>query len=113
MSKTKAITANKLGNVVNVFLNGGLHQKICATKELATDFFEMILEVGSDLTDENVMKIMGFMNERTRIAMECGLETDPQTGEVYLAGFTTSVPDTLIEVIQDYHDYQFLETAHA
>ena len=53
------------------------------------------------------MRILGFLNERTRIAMECGLETDPANGEVYLAGFNTPIPMTLIEVIKEYHEEGF------
>jgi hypothetical protein len=36
--------------------------------------------------------------------MAAGLEADPDSGEVYLAGFNTPLPAALVEVIKDYHE---------
>lgn len=104
MSKINAV---KIGNTVNVSLNGKLYKKNCGVPEIANELYKMVLETQKDPTDENIAKILGYINERTRIAMECGLETDPINGEVYLAGFNTPVPMTLIEVVKDYHENGF------
>lgn len=100
----KQINVNKIGRTINLSINGKLTQKICATSEMANKLFKLILVAKENPTDENINKINGFLNEKTRIAMECGLETDPQNGQVFLAGFNTPVPMTLVEVIKDYHD---------
>jgi hypothetical protein len=39
--------------------------------------------------------------------MEAGLEADPETGEVYLAGFNTPIPLTLVEVIKEYNENNY------
>lgn len=98
------IQVNQFGKTVNVFVNGKLRKKVCDSVETAKQFFNVIMEAKADPTENAVKRIFAFLNEKTRIAMECGLETDPDTGEVYLAGFTTPVPMTLVEVIKDYHE---------
>jgi len=101
------IQVNQFGKTVNVFVNGKLRKKVCDTVETANNFFKIILEAKANPTEDAVKRIYAFLNEKTRIAMECGLETDPDTGEVYLAGFTTPVPMTLVEVIKDYHENNY------
>lgn len=102
--QNQVINAVKIGRTVNVWVNGKLRKKVCDSHETANKFFNLILEVKENPTDEGIKSIFSFLNEKTRIAMECGLETDPDTGEVYMAGFNTPVPMTLVEVIKDYHE---------
>ena len=103
----KQINALKSGNTVNVSLDGKLHKKNCGSPEIANDLYRLVLEAKANPTDEAILKVIVFLNERTRVAMECGLETDPIDGEVYLAGFNTPVPMTLIDVMKDYHENGF------
>jgi len=98
------IQVNQFGKTVNVFVGGKLRKKVCDTIETAKDFFEVIMTAKKDPTENAVKRIYAFLNEKTRIAMQCGLETDPDTQEVYLAGFNTPVPMTLVEVIRDYYN---------
>ena len=98
------INALKTGNTVNVSINGKLYKKNCGDTQIALDLLKLVEEAESNPTDEAIANVLAFINERTRIAMECGLETDPFNGEVYLAGFNTPVPMTLIEIIKDYHE---------
>ena len=101
---TNQINGVKIGRTVNAWINGKLRKKVCDTHETADRLFKLIIEAKENPTDDNVKKILSFLNEKTRIAMECGLETDPDTGEVYMAGFNTPVPMTLVEVIKEYHE---------
>lgn len=101
------IHAVKIGKTINIWLNGQLKKKICDTNEKADKLFKLLLDEKSNPTKDSVNKILSFLNEKTRIAMECGLENDPQTGEVYMAGFSTPVPETLIDVIKEYHEKGF------
>lgn len=103
----KQINALKSGNTVNVSLDGKLYKKNCGSPKIANDLYRLVLDAKADPTDEAIVKVIAFLNERTRVAMECGLETDPINGEVYLAGFNTPVPMTLIEVMKDYHENDF------
>jgi len=101
------INAVKIGKTINVWINGKLRKKVCDTHETADKFFKMILSVKDAPSDEDIKKVFAYLNEKTRIAMECGLETDPDSGEVYLAGFNTPVPMTLVEVIKEYHENNY------
>lgn len=103
----KNIQAVKIGNMVNVSIDGKLFKKNCGSNEIANDFFKLALKAKADPSDNNVNELRTFMNEKLRIAFLAGLETDIETGEVYLEGFTTPVPDKLVEVIKEYHDNNY------
>lgn len=98
------INAVKIGRIVNVWINGKLRKKVCDTDQTADSLFKLILTVKDNPTEEGVKNIFSFLNEKTRIAMQCGLETDPDTGDVFLAGFNTPVPLDLVEVVKEYHE---------
>lgn len=100
----KNIQAIKVGNVVNISLNGKLHKKNCGSPEEADGLFKLVLKAKEDPSDENIKAIRCYLNEATRIALLAGLENDPETGEVFLAGFNTPIPSTLVEVIKEYHE---------
>jgi len=103
----KNINVVKRGNVVNISIDGKLSTKNCGTTTEANELFRMVLKAKEDPSDQNILDIRCYLNEKTRIALVAGLETDPETGEVYMAGFNTPVPDTLVEVINEYHENNF------
>jgi hypothetical protein len=103
----KNFIVTKIGNIVKFCIGGKLNQKICSSSTEANDLYRLGLEARENPTDENLKKIRAFLNEKTRVAMLAGLETDPDTGEVYLAGFNTPIPMTLVEVIKEYHDNNY------
>lgn len=94
----------KIGNVVNVTIDGKLHKKNCGDAKQADELFKLVLKAKSDPSEANVKAIRCYLNEKLRIALMAGLETDPESGEVYLAGFNTPVPATLVEVVKEYHE---------
>jgi hypothetical protein len=98
------INAVKVGNVISLSINGKLHKKACGSSKEANELFTVVLEARKNPTDENIKKIRMFLNEKTRIAMLAGLEADSETGEIYLAGFNTPIPMTLVDVIKEYHE---------
>jgi hypothetical protein len=101
------MNAVKIGKTINIQINGQLRKKVCDTHETADEIFKFIMSVKDAPSDQDIKKVFAFLNEKTRIAMKCGLETDPDTGEIYLAGFNTPVPMTLVEVIKDYHENNY------
>lgn len=103
----KNINAVRIGNTINVSINGKLHKKNCGTPELTDKMFRLVLDAKADPSDEKVKNILAFLNEKTRIAMECGLETDPESGSVFLAGFNTPVPMDIVEMVQEYHEKNY------
>lgn len=100
----KNINAIKTGNVVNISIDGKLHKKNCGNPKEADELFRLVLKAKANPTDENLKAIKLYLNETTRIAMMAGLEADVDSGEVFLAGFYTPVPDDLVEVIKEYHE---------
>ena len=103
----RTIQAIKVGNTVNVSVNGKLHKKNCATPDEAKDLYKRILEIRANPTDENYDDLLSLINERLRIAYLCGLETDPETGNAYLAGFNTPIPRGLLDVMKEYHENEY------
>ena len=103
----KKINVIKIGNMVKISLGGKLHQKNCGSPKEADELFRLCLTAKEDPTDENILNIRGYLNERTRVAIEAGLEHDPETAEIFLAGFNTPVPDTLVEIIKEYHENNY------
>jgi len=100
----KNISVIKIGNMVKISLGGKLHQKNCGSPKEADELFRLCLKAKENPTDENILNIRAYLNERTRVAMMAGLEHDPETNEVFMAGFNTPVPDTLVEIIKEYHE---------
>ena len=100
----KNINAIKTGNVVNISIDGKLHKKNCGSPKEADELFRLVLKAKADPSDENLRAIKLYLNETTRIALIAGLEADVDSGEVFLAGFNTPIPDDLVEVIKEYHE---------
>ena len=103
----KSINAIKQGNVVNISVGGKLHKKNCGSVNEANELFKVALTAKADPSDENIKALKAYLNEKLRIAYLTGLETDVESGEVYMAGFNTPVPKTLIEIVEDYHNNGF------
>ena len=103
----KKIEVIKSGNVINLSIGGKLHKKNCGSAEEANELMRVVLSARQYPSDENIKALRCLLNEKLRIALMAGLETDPETNEVYLAGFNTPVPAKLVEVAKDYHDNGF------
>lgn len=101
------IQAVKIGNTVNVSIDGKLHKRNCSNKNEADAFFNAIQIAKENPTEENVHLIYCYLNERSRIALKCGLDSDLHNGNMYLAGFNTPVPNDLVEIIEDYYDNDY------
>lgn len=93
----------KIGNVVNLSINGKLYKKVCGSDEEAKNLYSAILTAKNDPTEDNVRAIRILINEKIKIAYLTDLEMDVVSNEVYLKGFSTPIPETLLEVIKEYH----------
>jgi hypothetical protein len=92
---------------VNVSLCGKLHKKNCGNSKEADGLFKLVLKAKEDPTDENIKAIKCYLNEKLRVAFLVGLESDVDSGEVYLSGFNTPIPTTLVQVIKDYYENEY------
>lgn len=98
------IQAIKIGNMVNLSINGKLHKKNCGSIEEANELYRLVLVARENPTDENIKAVKMFLNEKIRVAYLAGLESDLESGEVFLAGFNTPIPVKLLEIIKEYHE---------
>jgi hypothetical protein len=103
----KNINAIKIGNVVNIFIDGKLHKKNCGSPREADELYSLVLKAKNNPSDENLNAIKCYLNEKLRIALFAGLEINPDIGEVYLAGFNTPLPNKLVEIIKEYHEKNY------
>ena len=101
----------KSGNTINVSINGRFKRANFETAEEANKVFAEILRIREDPTPANMALLSKLLNEKTRyIALNStygDFEIDNVDGKTYLCGFNTPVPDTLFEVIKDYHENNF------
>ena len=81
MEKRKEIQVIARGNIVNVSIDGKLHTKNCGSEQVADDFFRLAMKAKADPTEANLLAVKTYLNEKLRVAMEAGLETDPDTGQ--------------------------------
>ena len=101
------INAIKVGSTVNIAINGKLYKKTCGSKEEANELFKTILKAKADPTDENVKMVRTLFNEKHRAILVPGFEFDPEIGEAFMKGFSTPIPNTLLEVIKEYHENNY------
>lgn len=103
----KNVQGIKMGNVVNLSINGKLFKKNCGSPVEADELFRLVLAAKDEPSDENIRKIKSYLNESVRVAMLAGLENDPDTGEVFLAGFNTAIPMKLVDIIKEYWENSY------
>lgn len=101
------VQAIKIGNTINLSINGKLQKKICKDSNEADRLFKLILIAKENPTEENITNIWAIINEKIRVALVAGLETNLDTGEVFLEGFNTPIPNTLVEIIKEYHENNY------
>lgn len=104
----KNIQAIKVGNTVNVSLDGRLIKKSFETAEKAKDFFSLVNQWKQNPTDVDLQnEFYKIMDDDLRVAYLAGLEHNKRTGDVFLAGFSTPLPKSLLEVIEEYHENKY------
>ena len=107
MANKISIHVVKTGNTVHISLGGKLIDKNCGNPKEADELFKIVLAAKENPTDENIRKIRRFVNEKMRVAYLTGLEHDLDSGEVFLAGFNTPIPQTLVDIIREYNENNY------
>lgn len=98
------ITGNRVGTRVNFFLGTGLQSKDFHSDELADQAFKALLKAKDDPSDDNIADLYTFLNKDIRLAKKGGFEFDPSTGEIFMKGFNTPVPEIIMETVEQYID---------
>lgn len=105
------IQAIKVGNIINVSVNGVFKQLKFESPEEANKVFGEVLKIRENPTDQNLIRLKQLSNEKTRfVALTSDLgnfEIDGIDGKVYLGGFNTPIPEKLYEVIKEYYENKF------
>jgi hypothetical protein len=96
------IALTKIGTRINAMINGVLKSRVFGNEETAKEIYLEMIELKKNPSDENIQKLMGFFNQKIRIASVLGFELDVDTNEIYLKGFETPVPQLIIDTVKDY-----------
>jgi len=105
--KMNSIQAVKIGTTINLSINGKLKKVSYQTLDEASTAFAEILKIKENPTDENLVKLLPLIHEKTRMLIVNGFESDVVDGQVYLEGFNTPVPEKLFEIIKEYSEKGF------
>ncbi len=92
-----------IGTAANITIDGRLFKKNCQNEETVDAIYDALVAAQANPTDEAIENLKTMLNDTVRVARECGLEYDMETGYVYLPGFNTPVPDLLVETIEKSH----------
>lgn len=106
MSNSNKIGLVVAGNSVNISFKSKLYKKDCGNKANVKEFVKAVVAIKANPTEENIDNLYGYLNKGFRIAKENGLEYNIDTGEVFLQGFATPVPELVVEAIEDAHDME-------
>lgn len=106
------IQAIKIGNTINLSVNGVFKQVKFEKLEEANKVFAEMLKIRENPTPENMIQLKRLLNEKTRfVALSCGklgdFEIDTVDNNIYLCGFNTPIPEKLYEIIKEYHENNF------
>lgn len=97
------ISGNRVGTVVNFFMENGLQSKDFHDNDTADKAFKALLKAKADPTEENILEVYAFLNQNIRIARSGGFEFDPNSGNIFMKGFySTPVPEKLMETVEEY-----------
>lgn len=96
------IIGNKIGNTVNVMIDGKMHSRKYKKPEEAKEMFTAVLEANSNPTKENVEKVHYLLNKTNFLLKGDFLFFDDETENYYIKGVDQSIPDLLGEAIDEH-----------
>lgn len=98
------IKGQLIGLKVNLNIDGQLFSKEFGTEEEADALFNAIIAAKENPTDDAVEMLKAHLSKKLLRARRNGLEYDPNTGEVFLPGSSTPVPELIVETVEKYHE---------
>jgi hypothetical protein len=108
MENTTNVQGILIGKTLRVFVDGEMHSKTFEKQNDANKAYKTILDAQKNPTEENIIKTMEiFKGKKFSIAKKYGLEYNLNSGEVYLEGFNTPMPELLIKTFEEYHQNDF------
>lgn len=99
------IVGNKIGNLINLFINGNAYQKTFDSKESAKEFFS-VMQLAQKGDKEAFIELMGLLNRKYKAVYKGILEKDTED-RMYLKGIDIPMPELLAETFVDYIDNDY------
>jgi len=101
----KNLNAIKVGKVVNASYDGVFYTKRFDNNEEALEFYKKIVELKNNFNGETIKNnLVGLFNKTKRILLESGLEFEELNNQYFLKGYNTPIPQSIVDVIIEYHD---------
>ena len=94
------VTGNKIGNSVNVYVNGQFSKKTFSTPEETNDFYKVVLNAHKNPTEEIVQELLERMNDIYHITRHS--EFTFENGNIYFKEHPYPVPQLLVDTFVDY-----------
>jgi len=108
MNTSHNVHGIKIGSTLNVYIDGELHKKTFESDAEAVKAYKTFLVTQANPTEANIIALLTlFKGKKFNIAKKHGLEYNLTTGEVYLDGFNTPLPELLIKTFEDYSTNNF------
>ncbi|NJO64512.1 MAG: hypothetical protein HC836_42130 [Richelia sp. RM2_1_2] len=101
------IEGNKVGNVVNVVINGSLLSKACSTPEQAKKLFSEVLMTKKNPTDNAIHKLKQALQGRYLKPINSLINYDQNTKEYYYKDYDVAMPKGLADAMIDYVDNNY------
>ena len=96
------ITGNKIGNTVNVTINGRSHSRTYKSSEDAKEMYVAMLTAKDDESKENLERVMYLLNKTNFILKGDFLFFDNETESYYIKGVDNAIPDLLGKAIDEH-----------
>ncbi len=95
------IVANKVGNTINLFINGKTYQKKFDKAEDSDAMYKAILKAKQSGLESDLKDVMVMINPINKVALNGWLERDGN-GLIFLKGFNYPMPELLVNTILEY-----------
>lgn len=104
----KKLIGNKIGNVINLMIEGNAFQKTFETQEQANEFFKLMQRARED--ESAYEQLLFELNRRYKSIIKGVLEKDSED-KYYLKGIDVPMPELLADTFVDYLENDFPITA--
>lgn len=96
------IIGNKIGNIVNIFIDGNSYQKTFDDSTEAKDFYKLMIDA-KDGDDQALSQLQFLLKKKYKTLIKDTVEYD-NDGNYYIKGINIVLPELLKETLLDYLD---------
>ncbi|MFW5847469.1 MAG: hypothetical protein ACOCVF_00930 [bacterium] len=104
----KNLQAIKVGNVINVSLNGQFFKKTCEDNNEALELYKKVIDIKNNYDEEkSPIEIIGLFNKMKRVLVNAHVEYTEHDNQYYLKGYNTPIPEDIVNIISEYDKHGF------